>query len=175
MTRSILITGVAGSGKTTICEELTRQGYPAISLEDIKELFIMRDKETKEPITNLDNDDLEAVEKTEWICNKKKLQELIKKTSGKLVFYAGIASNLDDLLPLFEEIVLLKASNETLRKRLSTRTNNDYARTEEVQKRLFDWKDSWEAHMIEKGAYVVNANQKLEQITQELISHFIEK
>ena len=169
MNKSILITGVAGTGKSAICDELNKLGYKAFSIEDIDGLFKMVDKKTGKPFKNFDNDNLELVKQTDWICDKKKLQQLIRKNSNGIVFYCGTASNLDDLLPLFDKIFLLKVSQKVLRERLNTRTSNDFGRTSEVQKWVFGWKKWWEDHMIEKGAITIDANRSLKEIATDII------
>ncbi len=169
MNKSILITGVAGSGKSAVCKELKKLGYKAYDIEGIAGLFKMVDKKTGKPAKNYDNYNLESVKQADWICNKKKLQQLMLKNSKGIVFYCGTASNLDDLLPLFDKIFLLKISQKVLRKRLSKRTSNDFGRTSEVQRWIFSWKKWWEDHMREKGAIVIDANHPLQKIATDII------
>lgn len=93
----------------------------------------------------------------------------MRKNSKGIVFYCGTASNLDDLLPLFDKIFLLKVSQKVLRQRLSTRTSNEFGRTSEVQKWVFSWKKWWEDYMKEKGATVINASRSLREIATDII------
>jgi broad-specificity NMP kinase len=169
MNKSILITGVAGTGKSVICNKLNKLGYKALGIEDIDGLFAMIDKKTGKQFKNFDNDNLELVKQADWICNKKKLQHLMRKKSNELVFYCGTASNLNDLLYLFDKIFLLKVNQKVLRQRLSTRTSNDFGRTAEVQRWVFSWKKWWENHMKEKGAIIIDANRSLREIANEII------
>jgi dephospho-CoA kinase len=169
MTKSILITGVTGTGKSAICDELKNLGYKAFSIEDIDGLFTMVDKKTGKRFKNYDNDNFEMVKQADWICDKKKLQRLMRKNSDGIVFYNGTASNLDDLLPLFDKIFLLKVSQKILRERLSTRTSNDFARTAEVQKWVFSWKKWWEDRIKEKGAIVIDASRPLREVANDII------
>ncbi len=169
MNKSILITGVTGTGKSAICDELNKLGYKAFSIEDIDGLFTMVHKKTGKPFKNYDNDNFEKVKQADWICDKKKLQRLMNKNSDGIVFYCGTASNLDDLRPLFDKMFLLKASQKILRERLSTRTSNDFGRTSEVQKWVFSWKTWWENHMKEKGVIVIDASRSLREIAENII------
>ena len=169
MNKSILVTGVTGSGKTALCKELKKLDYKAYSIEDMSGFFKMVSKKTKKPIKNYNNYNLESVKQHDWICNKKKLQQLIKKNSKEIVFYCGTASNLDDLLPLFDKIFLLKVNEKVLRERLSTRTSNDFGRTPEVQKWILSWKKWWEDHMLEKGATIINANRNLKEVAKDVV------
>ena len=169
MDQSILITGVAGTGKSAVCDELNKLGYKAFGIEDIDGLFSMVNKKTAKAFKDYDNDDFEKVKQADWICDKKKLQSLMRNNSNGIVFYNGTASNIDDLLPLFDKIFLLKVSQKILRERLSTRTSNDFARTAEVQEWLFSWKTCWENHIKEKGAIVIDASRSVREVANEII------
>lgn len=126
MNKSVLITGVSGSGKSFICEELGKLGYKSYDIEEIDGLFNMVHKETGK-ITSLDmfdNQDMEVVKQHNWVCDKVKMQKLVDKNLKKsvlsnVVFYCGTASNTEEIFSLFDFVILLKASEETIRKRLS--------------------------------------------------------
>lgn len=75
MNKSIFITGVAGSGKSTVCQYLLDQGYNAIDLEEKPGLFASIDKESGQPVSSVDYDDLENVKQHYWICDKNKLRK----------------------------------------------------------------------------------------------------
>ena len=171
MNKSVLVTGVPGSGKTAICEELKKMGHKAYNIEEMSGFFKMVNKKTRKSAKDYNNYNLESVKQHDWICNKKKLQQLIKKNSQGIVFYCGTASNIDDLLPLFDKAFLLKVNEKTLRKRLSTRTSNSFGRTSEVQKWVFGWKKWWEGHIQEKGAIVINANINLNKAAKEVVKN----
>ena len=169
MNKSILITGIAGSGKSTVCDELKKLGYKAYGIEDINGLFTMVDKTTGRIADDHDNNDIESVKQHDWICDKNKLQQLVRNNPKGIVFYCGTASNLDDLLSLFDKIILLKVSPKILRKRLSTRKSNDFGRTSEVQKWILSWKKWSEDHMCEKGAIVIDANRDIKEVVDDII------
>ena len=169
MNKSILITGISASGKSSVCNELIKRRYKAYSIEDMKGFFDMIDKTTGEIADNYNKDDLEWVKQHDWICDKNKLQKLVNNSKKGIVFYCGTASNLDELLFLFDKIFLLKVNPETIRERLSTRKTNDFGRTSEVQDWVLEWKDWWEEHMIEKGAIIIDANQNIQEVTTDII------
>jgi len=70
MNKSILITGISGSGKSTVCDELNKHGYKAFGIEDIKGLFKMVDKKTGKPIKNFDSDNLRSVKQAGYYRKK---------------------------------------------------------------------------------------------------------
>src|SRR3989304_2894678 len=137
MNKSILVTGVAGSGGSRISSEMKKFGYKPYDIENIKGLFLMVDKKTGKASSNFNKKDLESVKRHHWICDKNKLRKLLYKNPKGIVFYCGIASNVDDLISLFDEIFLLKVSQKKLNKRLSTRKSNDFGRDPKIQKHIF--------------------------------------
>jgi len=169
MNKSILITGIAGSGKSTICKELKKHGYKTYDIEDIKGFFTMVNKNTGKSFHDYDNDNLKSIKKGHWICNKRKLQQLIRKNKKGIVFYCGTGSNIEEVLPLFDKVILLKASQKTLRQRLSKRKTNDYGRTPEIQKWILSWKSRWESYYIKKGAIPINASRNLSQVVADIL------
>lgn len=169
MNKSILITGISGSGKSSVYRELENHGYKAYDIEDIDGLFAMVNKKTGKVAKNYDNDNLESVKQHDWICDKKKLQQLVKNNPNGIVFYCGVASNLDDLLPLFDVIFLLEVSPKIICKRLSTRESKEFGNTAEVQERVLNWKNWWEDHMCEKGAISIDANRDIQEVTSDIL------
>ena len=72
MNKSILITGIAGSGKSSVCEELRNQGYRAHDFE--KEGYCeLVDKKTGKVVEDPDENDLELIKQHKWMCDKNKL------------------------------------------------------------------------------------------------------
>ena len=167
--KSVLITGIAGSGKSVICSELKNRGYQTYDIEDIDGLFAMVNKRTGKIAEDHDNDDLKSVKQSDWICDKEKLRVLLNECSKGPCFYCGTAANIDDLLPLFDRVFLLIASPEMTRKRLSTRKSKDFGNTPEVQEWVLSWKDWWENHMKEKDAVIINADQKVDVVAENII------
>lgn len=169
MAKSIFITGIAGSGKTSISAELTKRGYKAYNIEEVEGLFVMLDRRTGKPFIEYDDCDMEKVKYHDWACNKNKLQELIRKNKNSITFYCGIASNTEEILPLFYKTILLEANSEVIRKRLAERTNNDFGKSPEVQDWVLGRRSYFENYMKAKGAIVIDADRSLAEVADEII------
>jgi len=168
MGKSILITGVPGSGKSALCEEFKRLGYRAYDIDSIHALSRVIDKTTGEVSKNYDSGDLESVKRHKFIRDKDILQEHISKNSEDIVFYCGNASNIDDLLSLFDKIFLLEVSEKVLRERLVSRTDNNFGRTPEIQDWILGWKKWWEDNMCKKGAISISGDLSLREIADNI-------
>ena len=171
MKQKILITGIAGSGKSTICQQLSKLGQESHGIEDIEGMFAMYRKGTKEIFNNYDNSDPEKIKNSEWLCDIDKLKELFKNQVKDIAFYCGVASNMDELIPLFDKVILLKVSAETLHSRLSNReSTNDMGNTEDSRQTVLGWKDWWENEIAKKGAIVVDASNNPSEVTQKILT-----
>jgi broad-specificity NMP kinase len=168
MGKSILITGVSGSGKSAVCEELKKLGHNAYDIGYLRDLCRVVDKKTGEISKDYDPRSLESVKKHKFIRDKNLLQEFISKNSEGTVFYCGSASNIDDLLPLFDKIFMLEVSDNVLCERLASRTSNNFGRTPEIQAWILSWKKGWEDHMREKGAIVMDGNRSLREMADSI-------
>ena len=88
MNKSILITGVSGSGKSAVCAELKKLHYNAYDIEEVPGLFKMVDKKTGKVVEDQNNENVESVKQRAWICDKNKLQWLVcsNENFAKLAF-----------------------------------------------------------------------------------------
>ena len=169
MKKSILITGVSGTGKTSLSRKLNEIGYKAYDMDDYPGLFTMFDKRTGKPVVNHNNADLEKVDAMDWVCDTEKLRSLIASEPADMAFYCGNASDMDTILPFFDSVILLKIGEKAMRHRLTNRTENDFGRTPEIQDWIMKWKHLYENEMEEKGAVIVDAHKSVDEVAQEVI------
>lgn len=171
MSKSFLISGIAGTGKSSVCKELNILGQKAYDIEDIDGMFKMYRKGTRDIFYDYDNTDPEKIKNAEWICDKNLLKELLNKQTSGSTFYCGVASNMEEIIPFFDRFILLKTDPVLLYQRLAARKGtDDMGNTEEGRKAVLGWKEWWENEMIEKGALVVNADGNPKDVAQKVIN-----
>lgn len=109
MTR-VLITGMSGTGKSALLDELAARGYPAVDT-DYGDYYDLVDGE---PLWRADR--IEAL-----------LRSAPADGEGVL-FVQGTTRNQGTFYPWFDHIVLLSAPAEVLIERLTHRTTNPYGK-----------------------------------------------
>lgn len=171
MKERILITGVSGVGKTSVSKHLGELGYESTDIEEIGGMFEMVHKGTKKVFEDYDNANPEHIKNAEWICDPEKLKSFLASQKSDIAFYSGIASNMDDILPLFNKKIVLQPNREILNERLKNREGTeDIGNNQEGRDVVLGWKDWWESEMKKKGAIVTDANGSIDDISKEILN-----
>lgn len=169
MKEAILITGMSGTGKSTLGEYLRNRGYVVYDIENIPEMFTTTDIRTGAVVTEWDVNNPDEIKHLFFECNKNKLADIIKQEQNTPSFYCGTATNITEIIPLFSKVILLQASPDVIRHRLSTRTTHDFARSPGMQEWIIEIKKPFEDSVIEGGAIVVNADGIVEETAEKVL------
>lgn len=164
MKQSILITGIVGSGKSTVAQQLMRQGNNVIELDEIKDLVINLDE-------TLNTDKLTIENQYNWLYDKATLQDIISKQQAEVAFYCGVAGNIDELAKFFTGVILLKSSKTDISERLDERTAAA-GLVNQTHDWTLAWKESWESHLEDAGAIVVSTSGDLANTVKEITEKF---
>lgn len=107
----ILVTGMSGTGKSTLMSEFASRGYLAIDVDE-SNLGLTYPRDGGE---------------LGW--NVEAIRALLSRTIAPPLFLAGCADEQAELYAEFDYIVLLSAPPEALRARLASRVGNDYGKS----------------------------------------------
>lgn len=128
----LFITGLSGTGKSTVLERLKVMGYPVVDTDYgyIKE------------------DDGEVV------LDEEKVTNLLKEHEDSHLFIAGVYSNQAKFYEYFDYVVLLKVDLDIMLERIKNRASNDYGKSQEEAEKVIA---SYESvlPLLEGGADVV--------------------
>ena len=169
MKKAILIAGVSGSGKSEVGRRLKDLGYETYDTDALPGLCVMVDKITLLPTEYDNNNDLEKIQKMKWLCKLDELENLISNQKNDIAYYCGAPNNLEEMVPLFDQVILLVASPNNIRQRLNARQDNGFGKSVEVQDHILNHKESIEKYLIEKGAIVIDADQDINLVVEEVI------
>jgi broad-specificity NMP kinase len=127
----VLLTGMSGTGKSTVVAELAARGYRAVDLDcdEYSEWVAAADEA---------GDYGSPVEPgRDWLWREDRVRALLASEDGELLFVSGCAANMAVFLPRFDRIVLLSAPADVIVQRLAARTADEYgARPGEVARVL---------------------------------------
>lgn len=166
--KKIYITGISGTGKTTISKELEKRGIYSISIDEIDNLCVWSNKKTGEKIYREVELNKDFIDTHDWICDVDMLKDLINKGKDKVVVL-GVASNQKHFLDMFDKILLLQCKPETFISRILQRTDNDFGKDESAQESILGWYKKFEEEMINTGAVPVDVEKPLEEVVEKVI------
>ncbi|HZP68921.1 MAG TPA: AAA family ATPase [Pseudolabrys sp.] len=125
--KRVLITGMSGTGKSAVVEELAARGYRAVDL-DTPEWSEWIDADSRDTLTPEPGKD--------WVWQEDKVRALLAAHSRGTIFISGCAQNMARLFPLIDRIILLSAPVATIMQRLEARSPDGYGRTETDQQKV---------------------------------------
>lgn len=165
----ILITGISGTGKTTIAKELSKRGYVAIDLHDVPDMCFYQDKKTKEKVKYSPANSVEWFNAVDRLCDLDLLKKLINQ--HKDIIVAGTAGdNQEEYFPFFDKIILLQCDPETIIYRMQTRINmSGYGKTKAEQQDNVEWQSEFDPVVLKHGAIPVNTKGDLEDVVDKII------
>ena len=147
--KRILLTGMSGSGKSTVISQLAALGFKAV--------------------------DLDSAGFCEWDANGEELwledevQRLLDVEDGEALFLAGCAENQVKFYPRFDDVVLLGAPAEVMNERLATRTNNLYGRHPSERARILEQKDTIEPLLRQSATVEIDSSAPIDKVLAAIV------
>ena len=167
----IIITGIAGTGKSTIVKALNERGITALDLHDVPDLFFWQDKKTKEKVEYTPIHSQDWFDGVERLCNMTQLKELLARYDNIIMAGTGGDSQAE-YLPLFDKVILLQADPAVLVHRMQTRINKSgYGKTKAEQDDNVEWQKEFDPELLSLGAIPVNTEGKLNDVVDKIIAH----
>jgi len=128
----IYITGVPGTGKTTIQKELEQHGFEAYDIDQPRfggPVNLTTGASTTVP--SIEDRTPDWFDQHEWRVSRSAVKELKEKSVGKTVYLCGTATTENVVWDLFDKVLYLQIDEDTLRMRLAGREGNDFGKTEQ--------------------------------------------
>ena len=166
MKKSVLVTGISGSGKTTVCAALQKLGHSSIDIEQVSGLYNLVNSETgKAVLGNMEQID----DNVDWVCNKVRINDLINLQQNSTTFYCGGMSNTEEVWGLFDKVNILSVSDKITRYRLSKRKNGEFGSTQKNIEWILSWKHEIEDRWLGMGGILLSAEQDPMKVAKSLV------
>ena len=146
--KRVLLTGMSGTGKSSVVRELVARGYKAVDTDD----------GFCEP--QPDGRQLWRVDAVE---------ALLATEDADVLFVAGCEENQRQFHSRFDHIVLLSAPLETLLERLAARTTNTYGKDPEELRRFLEDVETVEPLLRRVADHEVRTTAPLEEVVTTVL------
>jgi broad-specificity NMP kinase len=163
----IFITGISGTGKTTLGRNLKEKGFSVIDIDEDR-LCHWYNKETGNVVDYKAELNKDFISKHSWMCDIKKLKDLIDISSNP-VFIIGMPENIDEIISISDKIIILKCSPETFISRILEREDNDFGKDESAQKEILQMYTLFETKMDTLGAIPVDTEDSIDNVVKKVL------
>ncbi len=161
--KRILVTGMSGTGKSTIIGEVAARGYKAIDAD-----------------TDAYSEWVEVVGDTvalgspawgarDWMWREDRVQALLSAEDAEVLFVSGCAANMRTFLPQFDHVVLLSAPADVLVERLATRTTNSYGKRPDEVTRVLELVETVEPLLRRIADHEIDTSAPLADVVAALL------
>jgi dephospho-CoA kinase len=146
--KRVLLTGMSGTGKSSVVRELTARGYKAVDTDD----------GWCEPLPD---------GRQQW--REEAVERLLDTEDADILFVAGCEENQVRFHPRFDHIVLLSAPLETLLERLGTRTDNPYGKAPEERRRFLENVETVEPLLRQVATAEIRTTAPLDEVVAAIL------
>jgi dephospho-CoA kinase len=166
--KKVYITGISGTGKTTIANLLKEKGIKSYSIDEVRGLCCWKNKVDGTKVAYEAKLDRAFIDSHVWMCNIGQLKDLVNQEG--MVVVLGLAENQNEFLPLFDKVIVLQCRPETFLKRILARKDNVFGQDETAQKYLLNTYEKFESEMLKNGAVAINVEDSLDMVVRKIIN-----
>jgi dephospho-CoA kinase len=166
--KKIFITGISGTGKTTISHVLNSKGIYSISIDEVPGLCVWKNKVTGKKVDFKAELNKDFIDNNDWVCDVGTLQELLK-VNKEVVVVLGSVANQNEFLNLFDKVLLLQCKPETFIKRIMERKDNDFGKDKSAQELILSWHQEFESELLKKGAISIDVEGSIDTVVEAIV------
>lgn len=170
----IYVTGVSGTGKSTILYELRRRGFEAHGVDE-HEYAQWRHRKSGEikefPYKESTPKIHDWYKQYAWVLHQEKIAELKQRSDqeNKTIFLCGSAEEERNVRRYFDQTVALVADEATIRRRIAARTGNLFGKHPDEMAEILHWLDGYEGRYRDLGATIIDATQPLDKVVEIIV------
>lgn len=163
--KRVLLTGMSGTGKSTLIDELAARGYKAIDTDsdDWSEWVTIRGEPAQSG----------ADEEHDWVWREDRMRRLLATDDADVLFVSGCKSNQGTFYEHFDHIVLLTAPVDVLLERVTTRTTNPYGKQPDERAQIVGYVQTVEPLLRRGASLEVDTRAPVEQVMATILRHVL--
>jgi shikimate kinase len=154
--KRVLLTGVSGTGKSTVIARLAELGYKVID-SDYGGFTV----------------EVESGTGRERLWREDRIQEVLSKQDAEVLFISGTSRNQVWFYPQFHHIVLLSAPADVLVERLHNRTNNPYGKTAAELTETLGFLRTVEPLLRSRATLEIDTSASLDRVVSAILEHVL--
>ncbi|HEX6508341.1 MAG TPA: AAA family ATPase [Chloroflexota bacterium] len=165
--KRVLLTGMSGTGKSTLVNALAARGFKAIDLDT---------DEWSEwvPVAGVDPfgspaDQVLVWHNQDWVWREDRVSRLLALEDADVLFVSGTASNQGKFHPHFDHIILLSAPARVLRERLASRTTNAYGKDPGELARILQHVETVEPLLRRAASLEIDTSTTLDHVLETVL------
>lgn len=164
------ITGISGSGKTTVGRKLCELGEVAFDSKIQKGLFHFSDSNGNQP-NDYQPNNKNWMDTYKWVLNKPMFDNLIKQNdNAKRLFLCGGSDDLKQYWPLGEKVFLLKVNADIMIDRLNNKDrDNNFGKDKQTQEKLIERIERFQKKQIAAGAIPIDATKPISTVVTDIL------
>ena len=147
--RRILLTGMSGTGKSTILAALAHRGYRIVELEG--DWCVPQTDGTQ-------------------LWDEPKVRALLDSDAGETLIVAGCEANMGAFIPEFDRVILLSAPREVIIERLLTRDTNAFGKSPDERDRVLRDLDEVEPRLRRVADVEIDTSGSLDETVQRVLA-----
>ena len=158
--RGVLLTGMSGTGKSTVIKELATRGYKAVDI----------DEDGLSELVNVPLDEPTGLDPGhDWVWREDRIAALLATEDADLLLLGGCAPIQGKFYPWFDHVILLTTPAHVIVERLATRTDNPYGKRPEEIARALQMQETIDP-LLRKGATLeIDTSVPLDRVVAQVL------